>query len=182
MFERFVMRILGVDPGLTRCGVGVIDVSQTRQLSLVHTGVIETSSSLDLPERLSALFTSLNHLIDEYQPNHIAIERVFSQHNVRSAMATAQASGIAMLIAQQRSLPVHMYTPTEVKAAISGSGRANKDQVTSMVTKILRLTVAPKPADAADALALAMCHAWKGPNKSRIAAALSSRSVSGVSL
>lgn len=166
------MRILGVDPGLTRCGIGVIDVAANRQLTMVHTGVIQTSMDLDLPIRLMQLHEQLEQIIDDLKPEELAIERVFSQHNVRSAMGTAQASAIAMLIAAKRSLPIHMYTPTEVKAAVSGSGRANKEQVTTMVTRLLRLEVAPHPADAADALALAMCHAWKGPNKLMIAQAV----------
>lgn len=168
------MRILGVDPGLTRCGVGIIDVAANRQLTMVHTGVIRTAMELELPTRLMQLQEQLESMVEEFAPDHIAIERVFSQHNVRTAMSTAQASAIAMVIAAKRNLPVHMYTPTEVKASVSGSGRANKEQVTAMVTRLLRLEVAPHPADAADALALAMCHAWKGPNKSLIASAVAS--------
>jgi crossover junction endodeoxyribonuclease RuvC len=108
-------------------------------------------------------------LFETYQPDAIAIERVFSQHNVRTAMGTAQASAVAMLIAARNQLDVAMYTPTEVKAAVTGFGRADKAQITSMVTRLLNLAEPPKPADAADALALALCHAWKGHGKSRIA-------------
>lgn len=173
------MRILGIDPGLTRCGVGVIDMAANRKLSLVQVSVIRTDASLELPKRLELLHEELDVLMSTFAPDHVAIERVFSQHNVSTAMGTAQASAIAMLLAAQRSLPVSMYTPTEVKAAVSGSGKANKQQVTAMVTRLLNLDEAPKPADAADALALAMCHAWKGPNKALINQALNKHKVQG---
>ena len=163
------MRILGIDPGLTRCGVGIVDLSDNRRASFVAVHVLRTPSTNELPARLLELETGLNDLFDTYKPDAVAIERVFSQHNVRTAMGTAQASAVAMLIAARNQLDVAMYTPTEVKAAVTGYGRADKAQITSMVTRLLNLSEPPKPADAADALALALCHAWKGHGKSRIA-------------
>jgi len=166
------MRILGIDPGLTRCGVGIVDLNDNRRASFVAVHVLRTPCTDDLPARLLELETGLNDLFDTYKPDAVALERVFSQHNVRTAMGTAQASAVAMLIAARNQLDVAMYTPTEVKAAVTGYGRADKAQITSMVTRLLNLPEPPKPADAADALALALCHAWKGHGKSRIAAHL----------
>ena len=163
------MRILGIDPGLTRCGVGIVDLNSNRRAAFVAVHVIRTPSTNELPARLYELETGLTELFEVYKPDAIAIERVFSQHNVRTAMGTAQASAVAMLIAARNQLDVAMYTPTEVKAAVTGYGRADKAQITSMVTRLLNLAEPPKPADAADALALALCHAWKGHGKSRIA-------------
>jgi len=163
------MRILGIDPGLTRCGVGIVDLNENRRASFVAVQVLRTPSTNELPMRLLELETGLNGLFDTYKPDAVALERVFSQHNVSTAMGTAQASAVAMLIAARNQLDVAMYTPTEVKAAVTGYGRADKAQITSMVTRLLNLSEPPKPADAADALALALCHAWKGHGKSRIA-------------
>lgn len=163
------MRILGIDPGLTRCGVGIIDLNANRRATFVSVHVIRTPSANELPARLFELESELSGLFSEFKPDAVAIERVFSQHNVRTAMGTAQASAVAMLIAARNQLNVAMYTPTEVKAAVTGYGRADKAQITSMITRLLNLAEPPKPADAADALALALCHAWKGHGKSRIA-------------
>ena len=174
------MRILGIDPGLTRCGVGIVDLNNNRRASFVAVHVIRTPSTSELPVRLFELETGLSEMFDSYQPDAIAIERVFSQHNVRTAMGTAQASAVAMLIAARNQLDVAMYTPTEVKAAVTGYGRADKAQITSMVTRLLNLAEPPKPADAADALALALCHAWKGHGKNRIAEHLAKQATVGV--
>ena len=174
------MRILGIDPGLTRCGVGSVDLNNNRRASFVAVHVIRTPSTSDLPARLFELEAGLTELFASYQPDAIAIERVFSQHNVRTAMGTAQASAVAMLIAARNQLDVAMYTPTEVKAAVTGYGRADKAQITSMVTRLLNLAEPPKPADAADALALALCHAWKGHGKSRIAEHMAKQTAVGV--
>jgi len=163
-----LMRILGIDPGLTRCGVGIVDTDSRRKSTFVHVAVITTAAETPLPERLLLLEQSLELVFESFQPDVVAIERVFSQHNVRTAMGTAQASAVAMLAATRRHIPVSMYTPTEVKAAVTGSGRANKDQVTAMVTRLLNLAAPPKPADAADALALALCHSWKGAGQQRL--------------
>jgi crossover junction endodeoxyribonuclease RuvC len=110
--------------------------------------------------------------VGEFQPEVVAVERVFSQHNVRSAMGTAQAAAMGFLVAARRGIPVATHTPTEVKAAVTGNGRADKAQVTAMVTRLLQLPAPPKPADAADAVAIAVCHVWRGAAQAKIAAAL----------
>lgn len=166
------MRILGVDPGLTRCGVGVIDLDSKRKPVFVSVDVLRTPAEADLPTRLGLLAEQLEGILANFEPDVVAVERVFSQHNVRSAMDTASAAAVVMLAANQRGLPVGIYTPTEVKAAVTGTGRADKSQVTAMVTRILNLSEIPKPADAADALALAICHAWRGVAQIRIAHAV----------
>ena len=166
------MRVLGIDPGLTRCGVGVVDGSVGRPLTMVHVGVFRTPSDLDIARRLHQLEQQVEASILEHRPDVVAVERVFSQHNVRTVMGTAQASGIAMVVAARHGIPVQLHTPSEVKAAVTGSGRADKAQVTQMVTRLLRLTSAPTPADAADALALAICHIWRGGAQTRLQAAI----------
>ena len=166
------MRVLGIDPGLTRCGVGVVDGSVGRPLSMRAVGVVRTPPDMPVALRLCAIERGLEEWLDEHRPDAVAVERVFSQHNVRTVMGTAQASGIAMVVAARRGLPVALHTPSEVKAAVSGSGRADKAQVTTMVTRLLRLDAPPTPADAADALALAICHIWRGGAQARIDAAL----------
>ena len=161
-YARHPIRVLGVDPGLTRCGVGVVDGAPGRALSLVRVGVIRTSAADDIAARLLAIEVELEQWLDACQPDAVAVERVFSQQNVRTVMGTAQAGAIAIVCAARRGLPVATHTPSEVKAAVTGNGRANKDQVTTMVTKLLRISDPPRPADAADALALAICHVWRG--------------------
>ncbi len=162
------MRVLGVDPGLTRCGVGVVDGVAGRQLTMVGVGVIRTPADAEMGDRLVAIEEGIEHWLDAHRPDCVAVERVFSQHNVRTVMGTAQASAVAVLCAARRRLPVALHTPSEVKAAVTGSGRADKAQVTAMVTRLLRLAEPPKPADAADALALAICHIWRAPAISRL--------------
>lgn len=169
------MRIMGIDPGLTRCGVGILDIDGAQRKSFVSVHVIRTDSQAELPQRLMGLDNELSYIMREFSPDHVAVERVFSQLNVRTAMGTAQASAIALLNAQRMGIPTSMYTPTEVKAAVTGSGRADKAQVTTMVTRLLNLATPPKPADAADALALALCHAHRGLATARIAAAVAQR-------
>lgn len=166
------MRVMGVDPGLTRCGVAIIDGAPGRTLSAMHIGVLVTAPATPIELRLAAIERGINDLVDQYGPDVIAIERVFSQRNVRSAMGTAQAAAIALVIAGRRGITVAMHTPTEVKAAVTGSGRADKVQVTAMVTRILGLSEAPKPADAADAVAIAVCQIWRGSAQRRIADAI----------
>lgn len=161
---------MGVDPGLTRCGLGVVDGSPGRA-SLVEVGVVTTPASDDLGVRLVALEVAFEDWLDRHRPDAVAVERVFSQANVRTVMGTAQAGAVAIVCAARRGLPVALHTPSEVKAAVTGSGRADKDQVGAMVTRLLRLPAPPKPADAADALALAICHLWRGPVTARLAAA-----------
>jgi crossover junction endodeoxyribonuclease RuvC len=155
------MRVLGVDPGLTRCGLGVVDGLAGRRVSMVAVDVIRTPSNLDLAHRLLGISEAVEGWLDQVHPDVVAVERVFSQNNVATVMGTAQAAGVAVLAAARRGIPVVMHTPSEVKAAVTGSGRAGKDQVGAMVTRILRLPERPRPADAADALALAICHLWR---------------------
>ncbi len=165
------MRVLGVDPGLTRCGIGAVDGRPGRPPSLVHADVIRTPAGADIAARLLALEEEIDTWLAEYRPDAVAVERVFSQHNVRTVMGTAQAGAVAIVCAARRGLPVALHTPSEVKAAVTGSGRADKAQVTAMVMRLLRLADPPRPADTADALALAICHLWRGGTQSRIAAA-----------
>jgi crossover junction endodeoxyribonuclease RuvC len=156
------IRVLGIDPGLTRCGVGIVDVQPDRRAALVHVAVIRTPASMPLEERLLAVGIGIEALLDEHGPAVVAIERVFAQHNLRTVMGTAQVSGVALHMAAKRGLPVALHTPSEVKAAVTGYGAADKKQVQTMVARILGLAEVPKPADAADALAIAICHAWRG--------------------
>jgi len=167
------MRVLGVDPGLTRCGFGVVEGRAGRALVELGHGVIRSASGEDVGARLAALAAGLGVAIAKYRPEVVAVERVFSQHNVRTVMGTAQAAGVAILVATTAGLPVVLHTPSEVKAAVTGSGRADKAQVTVMVTRLLNLSVAPSPADAADALALAICHIWRGAAQARLDRAMS---------
>lgn len=166
------MRVLGVDPGLTRCGMGVVEGSIGRPLHLVDVNVVRTSSDQPVWTRLVTIEKAMDAWIEEHRPDVVAVERVFARSDSSTIMGTAQASGIAMVCAARRGLAVALHTPSEVKAAVSGSGRANKAQVGAMVTRILRLDAPPKPADAADALALAITHVWRGGAQSRLDAAL----------
>jgi crossover junction endodeoxyribonuclease RuvC len=166
------VRVLGVDPGLTRCGLGVVQGLPARPLELVATGVVRTPAGADLGTRLLEIQLEVEGWLDRYRPDAVAVERIFSQHNVRTAMGTAQASAVAVVAAARRGLPVALHTPTEVKAAVTGSGRAGKDQVAAMVTRLLRLGETPRPADATDALALAICHVWRGGAELRLKAAV----------
>lgn len=166
------MRVLGVDPGLTRCGLGVVDGSPGRPLTLVAVDVVRTPATDDIGARLLAIERDVQRWIAEHQPDAVAVERVFSQHNVRTVMGTAQASAVAITCAARAGIPVALHTPSEMKAAVTGNGRADKTQVGAMVTRILRLDAPPKPADAADALGLAICHVWRGGAAARYAAAL----------
>jgi crossover junction endodeoxyribonuclease RuvC len=165
------MRVLGVDPGLTRCGLGVIDGVPGRPPTLVAAGVLRTPAGDDVAARLLTLEAGIEEWLTAHQPDAMAVERVFSQHNVRTVMGTAQAGAVAVVCAARRGLPVALHTPSEVKAAVTGSGRAGKDQVTGMVMRLLRLDAPPRPADTADALALAICHLWRGGMQRRLAAA-----------
>ncbi|MFJ1798490.1 MULTISPECIES: crossover junction endodeoxyribonuclease RuvC [unclassified Streptomyces] len=175
------MRVLGIDPGLTRCGVGVVEGVAGRPLTMIGVGVVRTSSDAELGDRLVAVERGIEQWLDEHSPGFVAVERVFAQHNVRTVMGTAQASAVAMLCAARRGIPVALHTPSEVKAAVTGSGRADKDQVGAMVTRLLRLDAPPKPADAADALALAICHIWRAPAQNRLQQAVAAHRTSGTS-
>jgi crossover junction endodeoxyribonuclease RuvC len=151
--------------------VGVVEGEPGRTCRLVTYDVVRTDPDADLAGRLLALDTALAGMLTQYRPDEVAVERVFSQHNVRTVMGTAQAAGVAVLSAARAGLPVRTYTPSEVKAAVTGSGQADKAQVTAMVTRLLKLETSPRPADAADALALAICHVWRGGTQARIEAA-----------
>nr|WP_245806339.1 crossover junction endodeoxyribonuclease RuvC [Cryptosporangium aurantiacum] len=164
--------MLGVDPGLTRCGVGVVEGAPGRRCGLVHVDVIRTPADAELGHRLVTLADALASAIAQHRPEVVAVERVFAQHNVRTVMGTAQVAALAIVAATRAGLPVALHTPSEVKAAVTGSGTADKAQVGMMVTRILGLSSTPKPADAADALALAICHLWRAPAQARLAAAV----------
>ncbi|MEY4320073.1 MAG: hypothetical protein RLZZ471_14 [Actinomycetota bacterium] len=154
-------RILGVDPGLTRCGVGVVEVGKNRSVSFLDVDTIRTENSLELDERIGRIAKALSDKFDTFKPDLVALERVFAQQNLRTVMGVAQISGVVLLMANQRGIPIQLHTPSEVKAAVTGSGRANKDQVGFMVAKLLGLKEIPKPADAADALAIAITAGWR---------------------
>jgi crossover junction endodeoxyribonuclease RuvC len=166
------MRVLGVDPGLTRCGLGVVDGTLGRPPALVAADVIRTGAGEDIATRLLELENEIDRWLAEHKPAAVAVERVFSQHNVRTVMGTAQAGAVAIVCAARRGLPVGLYTPSEVKASVTGSGRADKPQVTAMVMRLLRMADPPRPADTADALALAICHLWRGGVQQRLTTAL----------
>lgn len=154
---------MGIDPGLTRCGLSVVQAGRGRQVIPIAVGVVRTPAASELPQRLVRLSAAVREWLDDYQPDVIAMERIFERGNVSTVMHTAHAVGVLILAAAERDLPVHMYTPSEVKKAISGNGRADKKQMTTMITRILGLSEPPKPADAADALAIAVCHCWRAP-------------------
>ena len=165
------MRVLAIDPGLTRCGIGVIDASGSSAMTLISVGVLKSSSDDAIERRLLEIDSQIRQWIFAHNPDVIAIERVFSQQNLRTVMGTAQVAGVALLAAAQSDIKVVMHTPSEVKAAVTGSGRAKKDQVAQMVQRILKLESIPKPVDATDALALAICHVWRGSGNERVIAA-----------
>jgi crossover junction endodeoxyribonuclease RuvC len=172
------VRVLGVDPGLTRCGLGVVDGVAGRPMTLVAVDVVRTPTDAGIGERLLLLERAFVEWLERYRPDAVAVERVFSQHNVRTVMGTAQASAVAIVAAARAGLPVALHTPSEMKAAVTGNGRADKAQVGAMVTRILRLTEPPRPADAADALGLAICHVWRGSATARLDAAVATFSAS----
>lgn len=157
------LRVLGVDPGLTRCGIGVVDSAGSRRATLVSAGVVRSRPDDGIDARLLAISRGLRAAIEEHAPDVVAVERVFSQNNTSTVMGTAQVSGIAILLAAERRIPIAMHTPSEVKAAVTGYGRADKKQIQTMLVKLLGLDAPPKPADAADAVAIALTQLWRGP-------------------
>ncbi|WP_298749145.1 crossover junction endodeoxyribonuclease RuvC [uncultured Serinicoccus sp.] len=169
------MRVLGVDPGLTRCGLGVVEGLPGRSLRLVEVGVVRTPPGDEPAERLLTLQTEIDEWLARTRPDAVAVERVFASTRNSSIMGVAQASAVPMLAAARLGLPLVLHTPSEVKAAVTGNGRADKAQVTHMVTRILTLEQAPRPADAADALALAICHLWRGAAHARAEGAAGDR-------
>jgi crossover junction endodeoxyribonuclease RuvC len=165
------MFVLGVDPGLTRCGYGAVRADASGRLEAVAAGVLRTDKDTPLPRRLSTLMADLSALLDELQPEAVAVEKVFFQTNVRTAMSVGQASGIALALADGRGLEVAEYTANEVKAVVTGYGAATKEQVQRMVQSQLNLAEVPRPPDAADALALALTHCALGGRRRRLASA-----------
>lgn len=165
------MRVMGVDPGLTRCGLSVVEGRRGRQVVALDVDVVRTPSDEPIAKRLLTISDTVEHWLATHEPDVVAVERVFSQLNVTTVMGTAQAGGVVALAAAKRGIDVHFHTPSEVKAAVTGNGAADKAQVTAMVTRILELQAKPTPADAADALALAICHCWRAPMIARLAAA-----------
>ena len=155
------MIVLGVDPGLTRCGVGVIEAGAYRRLSFIRVDVVRSDPHESQDLRLLKIYDGLCAKMDEFIPDTVSIERVFAQENRNTVLGTAQAAGMAMLAAAQRGIPVALHTPTESKMAITGNGKAEKIQMERMVARILNLNALPTPADAADALAIAICHALR---------------------
>jgi crossover junction endodeoxyribonuclease RuvC len=155
------VRVLGVDPGLTRCGLGVVDGLPGHRVALVAVEVARSLPGADLDQRLLTIERRIAEALEEFAPDTVAIERVFAQHNVRTVTGTAQVAGLALVAAARQRIPVAMHTPSEVKAAVTGNGRADKAQVQTMVTRLLGLAERPQPADAADALAVAICHLWR---------------------
>lgn len=154
--------MLAVDPGLTRCGIAVVDIAPNRKAELVDVTVVGSPNTVSLGERLNVIDEAMTSWVKKYQPHHLAVERMFAQRNTPTIVGTAQASGVAIAAAARADIPVALLTPSEVKAAVTGSGTADKDQVTAMVARILGLSELLKPADAADAVALAIAHAWRG--------------------
>jgi crossover junction endodeoxyribonuclease RuvC len=166
------IRVLGVDPGLTRCGLGVVDGAAGGRVALVAVDVLRTPADADIGARLLGLEVGIEAWIERHRPDVVAVERVFSQHNVRTVMGTAQAAAVAITCAARHGVPVALRTPSEVKAAVTGQGRAGKEQVAFMVRKLLSAPGLLAPADATDALALAICEVWRGAAASRVEAAL----------
>lgn len=164
------MRVMGVDPGLTRCGLALIETEPGRAVTALDVDVVRTAADEPLEWRLRTIHEVADEWMSIHSPDVVAIERVFAQNQASTAMGTAQAAGVVALAAAYRNIPVAFHTPSEVKAAITGNGRADKKQMTLMITRILCLQKPPSPADAADALALAVCHSWRAPMQGRVAA------------
>jgi crossover junction endodeoxyribonuclease RuvC len=160
--------VLGVDPGLSRCGYGVV-AREHGEMRAIACGVIRTDPASALPDRLAALADELAALVAQHRPSTLSVERVLFQNNARTAISVGQASGLALLAAARAGVPVVQYSPNEVKLAVTGDGRADKQAVQTMVTRLLGLRHVPQPADAADALALACCHVWRAPLAAQVA-------------
>ncbi len=152
--------VLGIDPGLSRCGYGAVARSGARFEAIAY-GVLRTDPKAPLPIRLAALEADLEALVAEIGPGAVAVERVLFQVNARTAISVGQASGLALAVAARAGVAVVQYSPNEVKLAVTGDGAADKVAVQTMVTRLLDLPRPPQPPDAADALALALCHSWR---------------------
>lgn len=153
-------RIIGIDPGLTRCGIGVVTAGRGRNVTFEHVEVLRSAADAPVTERILRIGASIERIVDGEGIGAIALERVFAQQNLPSVMGVAQISGVVMFLAAKRGIPVTLYTPNEVKSQVTGYGAADKTQVGQMVARLLRLDAPPSPADASDALALAVTHAW----------------------
>lgn len=162
------LRVMGVDPGLTRCGIGVLDAAGGRRARIIDVGVVRSEPGATIDQRLLAIASGLREAIERHGPDVVAIERVFAQANTSTVMGTAQVTGVAILLAAERGIPIAMHTPSEVKAAVTGTGRADKQQVQLALTRMLGLDAPPKPADAADALAIALTQLWRGAGPVRL--------------
>lgn len=173
--------VLGIDPGLTRCGYGAVRPGADGPVA-VASGVLRTDPSDELPARLATLHEDVRALVAELRPCAVAVERLLFQHNVRTAVAVGQASGVVLTVAAQVGIPVTHYSPNEVKLAVAGDGTADKGAVQDMVARVLRLAVRPEPPDAADALALALCHAWHTPLRDAVGAAPASQGRLGAAI
>jgi len=161
--------VLGIDPGLTRCGYAILQVSGNTEISLTSLGVLRTSPDQELPDRLAEIAQEVEALLDEFQPSAVAVEHIFFQANVRTAMSVGQVSGLVLSAAARRGVSVVQYSPNQVKLAVAGWGGADKAQVQKMVKQRLKLNSLPKPADAADAAAIALCHIASHPLAMKIA-------------
>ncbi len=155
------MFVLGIDPGLAACGYAIVEKSGASERA-VTAGVIRTGADQAIAERLAELHRDLGSVVGEYGPEVMAIEQVFTNRNLMTAISVGRASGVALLVAAQAAIPVYEYTPSAVKAAVAGYGRATKDQIRYIVASRLKLAARPEPADAADALAIALCHLQHG--------------------
>jgi crossover junction endodeoxyribonuclease RuvC len=169
------VRVLGIDPGLTRCGYAVVDATTVSNVQARALGVVRTPAHDPLPRRLADLRRELAALIAEHRPQVVSVEHVFFQVNVRTAMSVGQASGLALAEAAAAGCEVHQYTPSQVKSAVVGVGNATKEQVQHMVRARLGLDQTPRPADAADAAALALCHIAMAPLQRSVQRSLAQR-------
>ena len=151
------MRILGIDPGTIALGYGVIE-EQAGEITQVACGALTAPPAMPMPQRLHTIYLGLREVIERYQPAEVAMEEPFVAKNARSALAVGQALGAATIAVAEKGIPVHRYTPTQVKQAVTSYGRSGKEQVGEMVSILLGLSSPPEPADAADALAVAICH------------------------
>lgn len=175
MFAQRENYVLGIDPGLTRCGYAVLQVVSSNEVKMTALGVLRTKPENDLSSRLAEIAAEINGLLDEYQPTAVAVEQIFFQSNVRSAMSVGQVSGLVLSAAANRGVQVAQYSPNQVKLAITGWGGADKAQVQKMVKQRLKLNSIPKPADAADAAAIALCHIASSPLAARIAESMAGK-------
>ena len=150
--------VVGIDPGLERVGYGVLVRGDPGDTTTVTYGCIKTTSGRQRPERIREIYDAVSSVLDEHRPDWVAIEQVFFTRNITSAIAVSEARGVILLAAEQRGIPIAEYTPNQIKQAVTGSGRAGKHQVQEMMLRLLRLDEIPRPDDAADALAIALCH------------------------